>query len=103
MIPNLPALGEAVLDRDLPAGTLRVLLVLALELNPTTFTPVKELSIRRRLGVGRTFLYASLKRLVALGYLEREGGGPGHVSAYRLAYQRVSAGASCPAPPGPPS
>jgi predicted transcriptional regulator len=86
LIPSLPSLSTAVQDGQLSAVDLKVLLALAMELHPTEWRPVKEAALRRAVHLGRTRLYQALRVLVTRGYLERQIGGPGHVSQYRLCY-----------------
>jgi hypothetical protein len=86
VIPSLPSLAQAVTDPRVAPLDLKVLLALALELDTQEFRPVKELALRRSLGMGRTRLYQGLVMLVGLHYLERRAGAPGQVWEYRLPY-----------------
>lgn len=86
MIPNVPALSDALDDHRLRPIDLKVLLILARELDVLDWRPVKEAALRHAMHIGRTRLYEALRVLVSRGYVERQGGGPGEVAAYRLVY-----------------
>src|SRR3972149_5042179 len=53
MIPSLPSLDRAITDARVAPLDLKVLLALALELDIEQWRPVKELSLRHSLGLGR--------------------------------------------------
>lgn len=81
---NLAAADPALLPRDV-----QVLVVLARDLDVLAYRPIKEITIRRQLRIGRATLWRSLHRLAAQGYLERSPWQPGGVTAYRLVYNPV--------------
>lgn len=87
-----PALDEAARDANLSARDVRVLVALVAELSPVDFTLIKEAALRRSLGIGRATLWRALSALVHHGYLERQSGGPGESSRYRIVWVRVSGG-----------
>lgn len=85
----LPRLRDAADDLDLHGPPLAVYLRLIYDLDPTTFRPVKQFALARRLQMSTRTVRRALNLLVARGYIERGPSAPHETREYRLVYSRM--------------